>query len=137
MQNLDYLTAKYGQAILEEGLQAQNKAKTLGEAATKALAVLHEQGLFAMFLWLHEDKPGRKMVGLKLSAMLTDEHYSVVPGLPDGTAFFGSAPSQVKSALDAVRDHLTKDVTRMLFVKDLVAQALVYARHRAKAEPTS
>lgn len=131
MENLDYLTATYGQQIIE---CAHQKEKT-GEACTKALAILHEQGLFAMFLWLHDAKKEKEcaVIGQKLCAMLHDGDFRLLSQEEQALSFFDSAQPQV--ALNNVREKLTKDLTRMLFVKDLIAQALVYARHRAKAEP--
>lgn len=125
MKNLDYLAAKHGQMIIEE--RGGGDPRDVEDAARKAVHILHEQGIFAMFLWLHEkSKKGRPAVGEKLSTMLT--------GLFEGNQKFFDL-SDPTGALKAVREQLTQDLTSMLFVKDLLAQALVYALHRAKAEP--
>ncbi len=130
MLNLDYTAAKYGQAIIEE---CRCKPSEAEDAATKALAILHEQGIFAMFLWLHETdgkgkpKAGRDSVGLQLCKMLAE-----TPHITSGKYY---DEKKLKEALNAVRDNLCRDITTMFFVKDLMAQALVYARHRGKAEP--
>ena len=129
MKNLDYLAAKYGQRIIEEKRHDET-LRDVKDASRKAVHILHEQGVFAMFLWLHEkSKKGRPAVGEKLSAMLTDDEFGL---LGAGQLFFD--PSNPTEALKRVRQQLTKDLTRMLFFKDLLAQTLVYALHRAKAE---
>ena len=136
MQNLDYLAATYGQQICEAERGVVVDVAKIEDSATTALSILHEQGLYAMFLWLYEDRDERHRIGSKLSAMLCDPSLGLLaPDAQDhgGRRFF--SPQHAAPALNAVRDGLTRDLTRALFLKDLIARALVYARHRAKAEP--
>lgn len=136
MENLDYLAAKYGQQMCESERGPAPDARRVGQTATEALTILHQQGLYATFLWLYEDKDERHRIGNQLSAMLCDPALGLLgPEARDhgGRRFF--SPGHAQPALSAVRDGLTRDVTKMLFLKELVAHALVYARQRAKAEP--
>ncbi len=66
MINLDYLCAKTGQEIGGE---------TDRSILQKALGVLHEDGIYAMFLWLEEKetKKEKYKVRKKLTCMLNED----------------------------------------------------------------
>lgn len=121
MQNLDYLAAKYGQELGLGTADVEN-------AVTDALNILHEQGVFAMFLWLHEKPNDRGCVGKTLSRLLQD------PESPVRVAQNLYDAKHTAAALVLVREQLTRNLKTMFLAKDLVAQTLIYARHAAKAK---
>jgi hypothetical protein len=117
MQNLDFLAAKYGQLI--SGSNIEN-------VVTTALDILNLQGVYAMFLWLHE-KEERSIVGEKINEMLHSQQ-SPIP-IPNNVDIFSGDDAM----LFHVREQLTSNIKIMFFAKELINQTLIYARHHAKA----
>lgn len=110
VQNLDAACAKLGATLGTR--DAENRI-------TKALGVLEEQGVYAMFLYLHarENNWGS-------DALAT---------------FLRQNPSQQNALLDTNNDlfaalqTLAGDLDKLLVARDLLHRALVYARYHAKA----
>ncbi|GBC78029.1 hypothetical protein HRbin08_01515 [bacterium HR08] len=111
-KNLDILCAELGRDFA--------KIREIEEKMfNEALAVLEEQGPYAMFLYLkarHEKVA--KPISDKSLAFLKD----VFKGRLDG----------VSDVLDAVR-RLAEDLDDLLFARDLLRTALSYARYHLKA----
>jgi hypothetical protein len=124
MQNLDYLAAKYGQQMIAG---TQTEVKQMENNITSALSILHTQGLYAMFLWLHA-KTERHPIGNGLNQMFRDSNFpiSLEESMFDVDHSFES--------LTAVGDNLTSDLKTMIFAATMINQALTYARHSAKAK---
>lgn len=121
MINLDYLAAKYAQtAILASGIDF----KKMDGVSTTCLNILHEQGIYAMFVWLKEK--GKNC-----------ERCAVIDAL---NRFFRDKENPVciherdLNKLDDVRDKLTQNLKSMFLAKNLMERMLIYVRHTAKAK---
>lgn len=126
MTNLDFLSAKYGQQMIDSW---SGDKKVLENGITSALSILNKQGIYAMFLWLHADnKPERGQLGGNVAQMFQDD---AMP-LPSDAVLF--APNDVTGSMNRVREQLTQDIRIMFFAKELINQTLIYARYRAKAK---
>ena len=130
LRNLDRLAARMAQDIVKGG----GDAKKLENLATKALGVVQENGVYAGMLFLYsrtskEDKTPAEAIRTQLLAMLgKDEIVSLE------LAFTGNAREALWLA---VSDHLigkvTSDLDKLLLVKELYEQTLIYVRYGAKA----
>ena len=117
-RNLDIQCAKLGHELAQI---RDNEGKKIEEKVfNEALAVLEEQGPYAMFLYLKakHDKVANPF-SEKALAFLKD----VFKGQLDG----------VNEILKAV-EYLAKDLDDLLFARDLLRMALSYARYHLKAE---
>lgn len=116
VQNLDAACAKLGAKL------AASANKDAENSITKSLGVLEEQGVYALFLYLHARE---KQWGQTTSNELA--------------SFLRQNPSQQNALLGANNDlfaalqQLAGDLDRLLFARDLLHRALVYARYHAKA----
>lgn len=125
MENLDFLTAQYGQEIGNSG----SKDK-ISIAVNASLEILHRQGLYALFLWLHENKKNeRHTIGRKFQELVKEEVFPYRIG--DETAIFNT--NNPMYALDNVRNNLTNDILKMFVIKEVISKVLCYARHTIKA----
>lgn len=113
MENLDLVCAKAGDELASTtGLDE----KTL----TAALSVLEEQGVYACFLYLNaRGGDAGQQISDKLAAFLRD--------LPKGT------PILPGGELFLALQSLAGNLNELLFARDLLRQALVYARYHLKA----
>lgn len=118
-ENLDLACAKAGKTI------APKPSKEVANIATNALAVLEEQGVYALFLYLESAK-GDEQVGKGLHAFLKR-----TPGQKP------LVPENTEDVLAAVRDNLTNDLDKLLLARDLLRQTLVYARYHARLREES
>jgi hypothetical protein len=159
MANLDKLAAEHARnmvKVVEETYGRDGKKVKASEADTlftKALGVLQENGIYAAFLLLlsrsgDADKPAdpMKMKAEQLSACfaaaellgLLDEPdlkylHLAMPNTPDWRA----VNAQKKKILDHLAGEVcTADLDKLLFVKALFEQTLIYARYGAKARDT-
>jgi hypothetical protein len=124
MPNLNYIAAQFGQEL---GYKADKETKSAIDAA---IDVLHRNGIYALFLWLHDDNKGRKKIGVKLNKILLDSNIKGLAGSPGpNETFYGGA---AEAALKLVHEKLTSDLSRMLALKNLMSLMLTYARHAAK-----
>jgi hypothetical protein len=116
-ENLDLLCAKAGQEIAAAG------QKELEKRVTEALAVLEEQGVYAMFLYL-------KARGGDEGRNIFQNLFNFLKNTPSQSPMLSSEKTDV---LEAVREDWATDLDKLLFARDLIRQALVYARYHAKA----
>lgn len=122
-ENLDLACAKTGQAI------AEKPSKELENLVTSALAVLEEQGVYALFLFL-ETRGGDvaktigKTIGQRVRELLrkTPRQAPLLPG--DGNVF-------------ALLQSMSEDLDKLLLARDLLRQTLVYARYHVRAPQKS
>lgn len=114
MTNLDYLCVKAGQEIEEKG------GKTNFQ---KALGVLREDGVYAMFLWL-EDKD--KKAKTQLVSLLNDN--SIRKYLLQDTSKFTENFKEFCSKLAEV----SQDIDKIFFLKKILERTLTYALYHAK-----
>jgi hypothetical protein len=114
MENLDLACAKLGQDLAEP----KDNGKSVKEVFTAALGVLDEQGPYACFLYLQarEGKAGEQIIESateRLRGMIGDK-------------------TNAKDPLQFLQD-LAMNLDQLLFARDLLRQALIYARYHAKA----
>jgi hypothetical protein len=118
VQNLDCACAKLGAKLASPG------NKDTENSITKALAVLEEQGVYALFLYLRaREKAWGQATSEKLATFLR-EH----PGPQN--ALLGT--SNKDEPFDALQ-NLAADLDKLLLARDLLQRALVYARYHVKA----
>ena len=118
-ENLDLACARTGQAI------AEKPSKELEKLVTSALAVLEEQGVYALFLFL-KTRGGKAAptIEQKVREFLktTPQRAPLLSG--DGDVF-------------ALLQSMSKDLDKLLLARDLLRQALVYARYHARVPQKS
>lgn len=116
LENLDLACAKVGKTI------AEMPSKELEKLVTNALAVLEEQGIYALFLFLKAR--GDKNVSKELRKFLkvTPQRAPLLSGNAD-----------VFTSLQQIGNDLDK----LLLARDLVRQTLVYARYHARVPQKS
>lgn len=120
MENLDLCCAKFGRIL-----------STINGVDEKllqdSLSVLEEQGLYAFFLYLkaHGKEPGKKVMA-KCDTFLRDN-----PVI--GQKFRVSTKTDV---FDAVLG-LSQSVDDLILARELLIQALIYARYHSKAKEPS
>jgi hypothetical protein len=129
MKNLDVLAARTAQGIIDD-TKLMNGAKLeagkVDNLVTKALGVLQENGVYAAMLYLYSrteknDKFVAEKTRERLLSLLTDLEITGLPG------------TQASEALKFLTDKVCNDLDRLLLVKQLWEQALIYARYGAKA----
>lgn len=121
-ENLDLACAMAGKKI------AAKPSKELENLVTNALAVLEEQGVYALFLFL-KAQTGKTR---QLAEDIHDKLFTFLkktpqqaPLLPDNDDIFASL------------QQMASDLDKLLLARDLVRQALVYARYHARAPQKS
>ena len=118
-ENLDLACAKVGKTIAEQ------PSKELENLITSALAVLEEQGIYALFLYL---KAQDKSVGQTVS----DRLYDFLKKTPQQSHLLENGPDVLSSL-----QRLGEDLDRLLLARELVRRSLVYARYHARLREES
>lgn len=122
VQNLDAACAKLGAKLAPSG------NKDAENSITKALGVLEEQGVYALFLYLHaREKQWGQTTSKELASFLREQPTIQSPLL---------GANMTNEPFDALQ-QLAGDLDRLLFARDLLHRALVYARYHAKAAAPS
>lgn len=115
INNLDYICMKYGQKIGFEG----DKTKL-----QKAIGVLREDGVYAMFLWLEDkDKKTRKA----LIELLNDDAIKKIIKRNDSQKF----SEDFKEFCEKLRE-VAEDIDNLLFLKKMLERTFTYALYHAK-----
>lgn len=118
VQNLDAACAKLGAKL------ASSSNKDTENSITKALGVLEEQGVYALFLYLHaREKQWGQTTSNELATFLRQNP-------SPQNALLGTNNN---NDLFAALQTLAGDLDKLLFARDLLHRALVYARYHAKA----
>jgi hypothetical protein len=119
VQNFDAACAKLGAELASSG------NKDTENSITKALGVLEEQGVYALFLYLNvaREKQWGKLSSKKLATFLRQQP-------SQQNVLLGSTTNN--EPFDALQ-QLAGDLDKLLFARDLLHRALVYARYHAKA----
>lgn len=137
MKNLDLLAAKAAHNVIEnterysaieDGKKVSKviKASEVDNLITKSLGVLQENGVYAALLYLYSRTSGvDKIVAEKTREELLDLTTNVLE-LPL-EAF------DPRIALTFLTEKICNDLDRLLLVKQLWEQTLIYARFGAKA----
>jgi hypothetical protein len=124
MRNLDRLAAQTAQTIVKDTLSFEKNQ--VDNLATKTLGVLQENGVYAAILFLfsrsgpdEEIAPYVRTPLLKLAA--------------DEIVHQSEPANKAEEALDFVTKHISGDLDRLLLVKQVWEQTLIYTRYGAKA----
>ena len=115
IQNLDLECAKLAETLAQQMSE---------QVITKALGVLEEQGLYAYFLFLKSSK--EKEIKKEDKEEIINRCYSL---LQDNL----SLKNNSKDIFEKIQG-LATDLDNLLLARDLLRQALVYARYHAKAK---
>ncbi len=114
-ENLDLACAKAGKAI------AEKPSKELENLITSALAVLEEQGVYALFLYLQAQ-------GKEAGHTVSVELYNFLKNTPQKSSLLSKNNNDIFDALQKLGENLDN----LLLARDLLRQSLVYARYHAK-----
>jgi len=121
-ENLDLACARAGKDI------AAKPTKELENLITEAIAVVEEQGIYALFLFLKtrsgKDRERAKNVSRNLHEFLKVTPQQT-PLLSGDTDIFASL------------QKIATDLDKLLLARELVLQALVYARYHARLREES
>lgn len=119
MVNLDYYCMKYGQKI---GLEKENKETDI----RKALGILQEDGIYAMFIWLEYKASEIRKKGL---SQLFNEKIIKECLLSDTKIYdFSGKPNSFFSSLR----EIVNDYNKLLFMKKITMRTLTYALYHVK-----
>jgi hypothetical protein len=136
--NLDTLCAHYGYKIVQRaaaelGQLPKDKRGRLENTVTKALSVLQEDGVYAMFLFLDYFKDRGESHGAGDAFSLAIELLRNPPlRLLRGRNRANAEQDDFPGLAD-----LGEDLDRLLLACKLLEQTLIYARYHAKALPTA
>ncbi len=118
-ENLDLGCAKVGKTL------AERPSKELENLITSALAVLEEQGIYALFLFL-------KTRGGSGAENVNQKIYEFLKVTPQQAPLL-SGNADVFTSLQ----QMAKDLDKLLLARDLARQTLVYARYHARVPQKS
>lgn len=130
MINLDYICMKHAQTIANSvEMTDSKKAKELERNLRKALGILKEDGVYAMFLWL-EDKA--KETVSNLTSLLNED---------DGNIkiheYLLSNGKRFETDFDKFCENLkivAQDIDKFLFMKKILERTLIYSLHHIKVK---
>ena len=130
LRNLDRLAASTAQAIVGEK-RDKEQAEKLENMATKALGVVQENGVYAGMLVLYSrpDDAQAKAIRVQLLTMLNAPELAAMKLGFTGEAATAKWPAVSQHFID----HVTCDLDKLLLVKELYEQTLIYVRYGAKA----
>jgi hypothetical protein len=123
--NLDLHAAQTAQHIIDAAMEVgKGKAQETETLVTKALGVLQENGVYACALFLYARTMDRAIAEKVRDGLLrmTSELGLSPPPKPDW-----------KVGLKFVTDQICSDLDRLLLVRQLWEQTLIYTRYEAKA----
>ena len=123
MINLDYLCTKIGQEIGE--MKKERNESTLS-TLRKALGILQEDGVYAMFLWLEKENSGiRKKLTTELNGSDIVKKYL----LQNSEGFRDDFKEFCKDL-----SELSQDIDKLFFLKKILERSLTYALYHAKVK---
>ncbi len=138
MKNLDWIAARAAQEIVDktqtyvvkdrEGKEDKKdiKAGEVDNLITKGLGVLQENGVYAALLYLYSRSGA---VNIAIAKQAREKLLSLLSELVPSTLVSKDA----SDALKFLTDNVCDDLDRLLLVKQLWEQTLIYARFGAKA----
>lgn len=137
--NLDWHTALAGQEIIKttkthwhKGEEKETKANEVENLATKALGVLQENGVYAALLYLYSRGEGEQHIAKPIRVQLLELTRLLKLSPPTGTKE-KPVDAKAEQALKFLTDDICDNLDRLLLVKQLWEQTLIYARYGAKA----
>jgi len=132
MLNLDYRCVEYAQKIVNSvDKNDSKKMKELENNLRKALGVLQEDGVYAMFLWLEKNA---SRVREKLVEFFNKEDENTHVKLSNYFLNGGEEFSQDFDDFCKNLQKVAKDIDKLLFMKKILERALTYALYHAKAK---
>lgn len=114
-ENLDLACAKAGKTI------AEKPSKELENLITSALAVLEEQGIYALFLYLNAQ-------GKDIGRTVSDNLHNFLKNTPQQSPLLSTDNNDIFAVLQKLGENLDN----LLLAHDLLRQSLVYARYHAR-----
>jgi hypothetical protein len=123
--NLDTLCAQCGYDVVHDEAPtlklARDKKNKLENTVTKSLGVLQEDGIYAFFLFLdyYRGEKGAASIANHAKELLRRQEVDLLT-------------SENSDDWEAIRE-LTNDLDDLLLARQLLEQALIYARYHAKA----
>lgn len=123
-ENLDLACAKVGKTI------AERPSKEIENLVTSALAVLEEQGIYALFLFL-------KARGGTLAENVSQKLHEFLKKTPQQAPLLSNNNTDNTDDVFTPLQEMAKDLDRLLLARDLVRQTLVYARYHARGPQKS
>src|SRR5579884_4077986 len=139
--NLDWHAARAGQEIIKTTKTHWNKktdkeekteADNVENLATKALGVLQENGVYAALLYLYSRSDTEQHIAKPIRVQLLGLTRLLKPSPPTDTAE-KPVDDRAEQALKFLTDDICNDLDKLLLVKQLWEQTLIYARYGAKA----
>lgn len=120
MSNLDYFCIDIGQAIFSEA----SCKPDVENIARKALGVLQEDGVYAMFLWLEYKGKNinEKLIDLLNKPEIKKRLLNNSENFPDDN--FNKFCEKLKT--------VAEDIDKLLFLKKILERTLTYALYHAK-----
>ena len=137
-RNLDRLAACIAQKIVVDG----GDAGKLEILATKTLGVMQENGVYAGMLFLYSRPKGETdhataIRNNLLDLLESDEIATLTLSFPEGQSKPDGRGQWTKNkwadVAQHLTDHVTVDLDKLLLLKDLFEQVLIYVRYGAKA----
>jgi hypothetical protein len=131
--NLDWHAAQAGQEIIRttkthgNNGEKETKASDVENLVTKALGVLQENGVYAAFLYLYSRKEQH------IAKPIRDQLLELIRLLKLSTKEMPVDVNKAEEVLKFLTDAICNDLDRLLLVKQLWEQTLIYARYGAKA----
>lgn len=123
--NLDLEAQRFAQAVATEAKSKKEKWATVENVVTKALGVLQESGVYAAVLFLETRSKQDQIT----AAIVENELRRLTEKLLPET----SGGKKVEFPV-YLSQHVTTGLDRLLLVKQVWEQALIYTRYGAKAE---
>lgn len=130
MINLDYICMKHAQTIANSvEMTDSKKAKELERKLRKALGILKEDGVYAMFLWL-EDKAKETVSNLTSLLNEDDGNIKIYEYLLNNGKRFETDFDKFCENLKIV----AQDIDKLLFMKKILERTLIYSLHHVKVK---
>ena len=130
MINMDYICMKHAQMIVNSVETSDSKnIKDLERNLRKALGVLKEDGVYAMFLWLESKAENTRR---NLISLLNEDY----DGVKIHEYLLGKDKKFETKFDDFCGDLKTvaKDIDKLLFMKKILERTLIYSLHHAKVK---
>ncbi|RJX27682.1 MAG: hypothetical protein C4554_03860 [Dethiobacter sp.] len=123
--NLEYEAAKTAHYIVKECEQGGISSREVENVITKTLGVLQENGIYGCIIYLYslsDDKESNNIIISKLLQMLKLLGVETPVNVND-----------YENVLKFIIDNVCNDLEKLLMLKQLWEQTLVYARYASKA----
>jgi hypothetical protein len=135
--NLDALCAQCGDDIVRDvapqrQLFKKDKPANLENTITKSLGVLQQDGVYAFFLFLDyfQQRSENQAAGKAVSLIIANRTKELLRAKDSG--ILRARQQGERDDFAALRD-LSKNLDSLLLARQLLEQALIYARYHAKA----